>query len=139
MPNDNNRHFGVPNVSAIFSFLKAYNDIEKYVIYIATDAENIRQEAQLNFTNSITSNLPIIHVDRLRKEQADIACEGLFAVLLEQYILSRCDVLLLTRSNMGAMAAYLSKKPQMLFIFYHENRTIFEVSLNEIQQYFKYE
>ena len=139
MPNDNNRHFGVPNVSAIFNFLKTYDDIGKYVIYIATDAENIRREAKTNFTNVLTSDLPIVHVDRVRSQQKDIECKGLFAVLLEQYILSRCDVLLLTRSNMGAMAAYLSKTPQTIFIFYHKNRTIFEVSLNEVQYYFKYE
>ena len=136
MPNDNNRL--VPNVSAIFNFLKTYDDIGKYVIYIATDAENIRREAKTTFTNAFTSDLPIVHVDRVRRQQKEVVCEGLFSVLLEQYILSRCDVLLLTRSNLGAMAAYLSKTPQKIFIFYHANRTIFEVSLNDIQYYFKY-
>ena len=137
MPNDNNRRFGLPNVSAIFNFLKAYDDKEKYAIYIATDAENIRQEAKNNFTNSLTTDLPIVHVDRVRKQQADIACEGVFASFVEQYILSRCDLLLLTHSGFGVMAAYLSTKQQTLFIFYQGNRTIFEVSLNGIQQYFK--
>ena len=138
MPNDNNRHFGVPNVSAIFSFLKTYDDIGQYAIYVATDSENIRQLARTNFTNSLTTSLPIVHVDRVRKQQTEVACEGLFAVLLEQHILSRCDLLLLTRSNMGAMAAYMSSTPQTLYIFYHENRTIFEVTLNGIQHFFQY-
>ena len=138
MPNDVDRHFDVQNVNAIFNFLKNYNDSGKYIIYITTDDEKIRQKTRTIFTNSLTINLPIVHVDRVRTDQAGIACEGLFAVLLEQSILSRCDLLLLTRSNMGAMAAYMSKKQQTLFIIHNENKTIFEVSFKEIQNHFKY-
>ena len=137
IPNDEDRHFDVEDVNPIFNFLKNYDDKRKYIIYVATDYENIRQNAKTNLTNSLISNMPIVHVDRVREDQAGIACEGLFAVLLEQNILSRCDLLLLTRSGMGAMAAYMSKKQQTIFIFYNENRTIFEVSFNDIHTYFE--
>ena len=138
MPNDFDRQFDVQNVNAIFNFLKNYNDSGKYIIYIATDDVKIRQKAKTIFTNSLAINLPIVHVDKVRQDQEGAACKGLFAVLLEQSILSRCDLFLLTRSNMGAMAAYMSTKQQTLFIFYNENRTIFEVSVNQIQTYFKF-
>ena len=137
LPKDNSR-FSARNISAVFRFLKTYDDIEKYAIFIATDSENIRRLVEFNFTNFLSTKLPIVHVDRITKQQATVACTGLFAVLLEQHILSRCDLLLLTRSNMGAMAAYMSSKSQKLYILYHLNQTIFEVTLNEIQRYFKF-
>ena len=138
MPNDNRRRFGVPNITAIFEFLRKFDNPSKYVIYVATDSEEVRESVKGNFTSFVTVDMPVIHVDRYTKSQGSLACTGLFTVLLEQYILSKCDVLLLTRSNLGSMSAYMSTKIQDIFIFHHENRTILNISRNAIQEHFKH-
>ena len=139
IPKDNERHFGVPNVTAILEFLGRFEVPSKYLIYVATDSEEIRNNVKETFVNSVTVDMPVIHIDRYTNAQDSIACNGLFAVLLEQYILSKCDTLLLTRSNMGTMAAYMSTKVQDLFIFYHRNNTIVKITnRSDIQEYYQY-
>ena len=118
IPLDDMLKYGSPNVTYVLEFLHRFEDPSKYVLYVATDSEKIRNNVKKKFVNSITIDMPVIHVDRYAKVQDGVACNGLFTALLEQYILSRCDTLLLTRSNFGAMAAYMSIKVQDLFIYY---------------------
>ena len=132
MPNDSDRK--VPNVSVIFDWLKKYDNRTKYSLFIATDSEDIKNFARSKFTNILVTNLPIVHVDRVRNDQSEIACHGLFSALLEQNLLSRCDVLLLTRSNFGPMAAYMSKRSQQIYI--HKWNRIFQVEFNNVPKLF---
>ena len=136
IPKDNTRT--QPDVIAIFEFLRQFDKSPKYSIYVASDSEEVRESVKGNFTNGYTVDLPIIHVDRYFKDQRSVACDGLYTVLLEQHILSSCDVLILTRSNLGAMAAYMSQKLQEKFIYFAPNQTILPVNVNEIQQYYVY-
>ena len=109
--------YGVPNVTYILEFLHRYKDPSKYVMYVATDSEKVKNNVKKKFVNSntCTIDMPAIHVDRYANVQDGVACSGLFTALLEHYILSKCDTLLLTRSNFGAMAAYMSIKVQDIF------------------------
>ena len=139
IPKDNERHFCVPNVTAALEFLRRFEVPSKYVIYVATDSEEIRNNVKETFVNAFTVDMPVIHIDRYTNAQDSIACNGLFTVLLEQYILSKCDTLLLTRSNFGAMAAYMSTKVQDLFIFYNRNNSIVKINTrSDIQEYYQY-
>ena len=138
IPKDGVRHFGIPNVTAIFKFLSKFDIPSKYIIYVATDSEEVRRGAKGNFTTAVTVDMPIIHIDRYSKTQESLACQGFFTVLLEQYILSECDLLLLTRSNLGSMAAYMSMKEQDIFIFHHTKHTIYKINRTEIQDYYRY-
>ena len=132
MPNDSERR--VPNVSVIFNWLRKFDKPQNYSIFIASDSEDIKTFARTNFTNVLLTKLPIVHVDRVRKDQSNMACEGLFSTFLEQHILSRCDILLLTLSNFGPMAAYMSRKQQTIYI--HKWNTIFEVPFNNVPKLF---
>ena len=136
MPSDVQRRAGPPNVSTIFRFLKTFDIPAKYVIYVASDSDEVRESAKRNFTNSFTVDLPIIHVDRYRSQKA-IACKGLYSVLLEQYLLSKCDVLLVTRSGLGVIAAYMSDNLQDLFLFDLNSQAIVKVTRNEIKDYYR--
>ena len=139
IPTDARRRFGAPNVSSIFEFLRKFDKSSNYTIYVATDSAAVRRRAKESFTHVATVDMPVVHIDRYTKAQDGlVACTGLFTVLLEQYILSKCDVLLLTHSNLGTMAAYMSNKLQDLFIFYRKNRTIVHVDRDALQEYFKY-
>ena len=139
IPTDAKRRFGEPNVSSIFEFLGMFDKSSNYTIYVATDSAAVRRRAKESFINVATVDMPVVHIDRYTKAQDGLeACTGLFTVLLEQYILSKCDILLLTHSNLGTLAAYMSNKLQDLFIFYHKNRTIVHVDRDALQEYFKY-
>ena len=135
IPNDKKKPSVVPNVRKIFGWLKQYDNPAKYAIYIASDSDNVRKLARTNFTNTITTDLPIIHVDKVRKDQANVACHGVFVTLLEQHILSRCHVLLLTPSNFGAMAAYMGQNLQKIFRYHQNNHKIFECNLSQVVTY----
>ena len=132
MPKDVARRAGGPNVSIIFNFLKKFDDSSKYVIYVASDSNDVRKAALGNFTNSFTVDLPIIHVDRLRTKDRELACTGFYTVLLEQLLLARCDSLVLTRSSLGGMAAYISEKKQDLFKFDLESKAVVNITMGQV-------
>ena len=125
----------VPNVKFIFDWLKAYDDLTKYIIYIATDSDDVKKVAKTKLSNTLTIDLPIVHVDLVRSDQKNIACLGMFATLLEQHILAKCNVLLLTASNFGAMAAYMGGDQQKVFRYHHKMHYIMEVNLSQVITY----
>ena len=134
---DLRRRWGAPDINAIFNFLRKYNNPIKYAMYVASDSEEIKQRAKRVFSSVITIDMPIIHIDRYTKKQSKASCQGMKTVVFEQHILSKCNILLLTHSGLGTMAAYLSSMPQQIFIFY-KNQTIFQIARNEIQKYFNF-
>lgn len=136
IPLDNKRKW-TANLTVIFKFLGRFENSSKSTIYVASDSENVRRFAKGNFSSAITVNDPVIHIDRYMKEQSNFTCTGMQTVVLEQYILSMCDVLLLTRSGFGTMAAYISTRPQTIFILL-KNLTIYKVTRNEIQTHFNF-
>ncbi|XP_045209771.2 uncharacterized protein LOC123561459 isoform X2 [Mercenaria mercenaria] len=134
IPGDNNLPKGPPKHKTIFSFLKQYKDSTKYVIYIATDSEDVRYDAVSKFRNVVNVNRTIVHVDRLGgSEKTTDVCEGLYTVLFEQQILSLCDKLLLTRSNFGTIAAYMRGVSKDLFLYQTETDKVFQTNLTNIQ------
>ena len=88
IPEDNIRRAGRPNVTTIIQFLKAYDDPSKYVIYVASDADKIKQYVIEHFTSKFTVDMPILHIDQLSHDKLN-ACEGFYVVFLEQYLLSK--------------------------------------------------
>ena len=122
MPRDKKRRY--PNVELIFQFLEKFDNQSEYVLYVASDSEQTRERAKRTFNNSFTVDLPIVHVDRYVSKRN--ACQGLFTALLEQYLLSKCDIVLLTHGGFGKIATYMSKKQQRVFYVDLENNTIVE-------------
>ena len=101
------------DTSKIWEFLKQYNNSDKYKIYIASDSERIRKQAHARFDNVLHNVGPIVHIDTIKNSKG--VCDGMKKVLIDQNILINCDVLLLTFSGFGRMAASLRQKESGLF------------------------
>ncbi|XP_045163677.2 uncharacterized protein LOC123527998 [Mercenaria mercenaria] len=140
IPEDNKLPRGSPNETLIFNFLKRYSDDRKYAIYIATDSDEVRRLAEANIKSYINMNRKIVHVDRLGnlKKSKEEACEGFYTVLFEQFILSLCDTLILTRSNFGGIAAYIRGISDNLFLYNQKTDEILQSNLTFMQNIFKF-
>jgi hypothetical protein len=137
IPKDEKLLRGSPNVTRILEFLKRYDDPKKYTIYIATDSDSVKQDAQSNLTSYVNINRPIVHVDRRTNESVAEACEGLYTGIFEQFILSLCDTLVLTRSSFGCMSAYMRGVQDNIFLYNPNLQKVDHYNLTEIQRVFK--
>ncbi|XP_045178208.1 uncharacterized protein LOC123538304 [Mercenaria mercenaria] len=140
IPEDNKLPRGTPNETLIFDFLNRYSDDRKYTIYIATDSDEVRRLAEANIRSYININRTIVHVDRLGKlkKYKEEACEGFGTVLFEQFLLSLCDTLVLTRSNFGVIAAYIRGISENLFLYNPKTDEILQSNLTYMQNVFKF-
>ena len=118
-------------VTILFNFLKTFDKLSQYVIYVATDSLDIKKNYTENFTHGVTIAIPVVNIDRFD----DLTCSGFFTILLEQYVFSKCDLLLLTQSGYGEISAYMSDKPQDIFYFSHTKQEILKIRLDEIRHY----
>ena len=100
------------NISAIWQFLKRYDKVD-HVIYIASDSDAVKEAAKLKFSKRLV-DIPgrIMHIDIMADDED---CSGFRKVVLDFYVLSTCDVLLVTRSGFGRLASYLRDKTSGLF------------------------
>ncbi|XP_045178206.2 uncharacterized protein LOC123538301 isoform X2 [Mercenaria mercenaria] len=140
IPGDNKLPRGTPNETLIFDFLKQYNDDRKYAIYIATDSDEVRRLAEESIKSYININRTIVHVDRLGKlkKYKEESCEGFYTVIFEQFMLSLCDTLVLTRSNFGGIAAYIRGISDNLFLYNQKTDIILPSNLTYMQRIFKF-
>ncbi|KAL3857858.1 hypothetical protein ACJMK2_012488 [Sinanodonta woodiana] len=99
----------------IWDFLLRYNDKQKYKIYVATDMNETKEYAMKLFRDQTFDTVGII--DQMHRSKS---CEVFRRVIVEQEILSRCDILLLTRSTMGIIAAFMRNKNHGLYCFFKE-------------------
>ena len=118
---------GNANISTIFEFLDKFNDTRKYAIYIATDSDGIKQEAKMRFRNFVYVDREIVHIDRVHGSVKD-ACGGLYTAIMEQTILTKCDILLLTKSGFGEIAGCVRGHSKNLFMF--KNKDVEPIQLD---------
>ena len=72
----------------------------------------IRAQAAKELPNYVNFNKTIVHVDKkgLSREEG---CEGLYVTVLEQDVLSMCDVLVISKSGYSQMAIYRRRENQI--------------------------
>ena len=105
------------SVNIVWDFLRRYNDSSLYKIFVTADSEDVRREAKRYFPQQIIDTEgKIVHVDFYRRSSPTI-CQGVEKVLLDQYILSRCDVLIHSRSYFGENAARLKTDRSEIYVF----------------------
>ena len=138
IPKDHKLLRGAPNDTRILEFLKRYDHSRKYAIYIATDSDEVRRDALANIKSYININRQIVHVDRRMNLTAVESCEGLYSATFEQFILTLCDTLVLTRSGFGAMSAYMRGVSDNIFLYNPNTRTVGKYNLTDIQRIFKF-
>ncbi|XP_069114159.1 uncharacterized protein [Argopecten irradians] len=94
------------SLKVVWSFLDNFNS-SSYNIFIATDDDSVRHGARDRYRDrcvDIKGN--ILHIDQTSYRQGDV-CEGFKKQLLDFLFLTTCDVLVLSNSGFGMMAAYL--------------------------------
>lgn len=108
------------SVGAVWKFLQKYNDSSTYKIFVTTDSQIVRQSAKKLFSKQIVDvEGAIVHVDSYEPGRDEFACGGFEKALLDQHVLSLCDVLVISRGGFGFNAIYVRKKSSSIFIFHN--------------------
>lgn len=131
IPHDNAKGNRMPIYPKIIQFLQTFNDSGKYAVFVATDSAEVRAACYSNISNYISLNKSIVHVDRLGGMEKNSACEGLYNAILEQRLLSKCKILLLTQSNFGGIASYLRGRGE-LYMYDANSHAIEQIQLEEM-------
>ncbi|XP_069131598.1 uncharacterized protein [Argopecten irradians] len=114
------KHTDEKQVKHIWHFLKTIEEKDNYSIFVATDAQFVRNTAKALFNQFLEVDGRILHIDRRPNGQGIV--DGYRKVVLDFFVLTKCDVLVLTKSGFGMMAAYLNTKDSDLYCL-----TLYEV------------
>ncbi|XP_046543733.1 uncharacterized protein LOC124253928 [Haliotis rubra] len=115
LPNDSPNRNSIESVDALWEFLDPYVK-NATRIFIATDSMEVRELARKRFgKKTLDSGGTIIHIDRQRKSGS--ACDGFETAILEQLILTKCHVLVVSASNFSIRGAFLRGTNDKLFMF----------------------
>ncbi|XP_070208664.1 uncharacterized protein [Littorina saxatilis] len=108
----------VEQLEALVTFLTPYNSSSNRVLF-TSDSPAMTRLAQARFA-AVTLHFqgPVQHVDRA---SGNDVCGGLGRAIVEQAALSLCDVLVISESGLGRIAAFLRDTDRDLFIF-HDGR-----------------
>lgn len=120
IPNDSEVRNTLSTIKPLWKFLQHFKDPKKYRIFVPSDSEIVRNKVLQNFGSlAVDVKGDIMHID---KSQVEDGCVGFEKVLADQYLLSTCDVLVLTYSVFGKSAAYMRRSNHDLYFM--ENGTI---------------
>ncbi|XP_067652025.1 uncharacterized protein [Haliotis asinina] len=121
VPTDTEQFNSFESVKAVWDFLKPYNDASKYRIFVTSDSEDVRKAAKTVFPKTIVDmEGNIVHVERTNGASV---CDGFAKVILDQLILSTCDVLVISRSGLARIAAWYRGKKEDVYCFSKANVT----------------
>ncbi|KAK6174406.1 hypothetical protein SNE40_017690 [Patella caerulea] len=113
VPSDSEVRNNIANIQILWNFYKKFNDSSKYRIFITTDSENVRQKAKQLFPGVFMDIAgKIVHVERSRGSDV---CEGFKKVILDQVVLSLCDVLVVSKSGFGRIGAFFRQNENSLY------------------------
>ncbi|CAC5374015.1 unnamed protein product [Mytilus coruscus] len=106
------------HVKNIFAFLDNYNDKSNFTLYIASDSEDIKNQARKRYLNFASLNRHVVHIDKTND-----ACDGMYTAIFEQLVLSRADVLVMTQSGFSRMAAYIRGKFDEIYLYHAKDKS----------------
>ncbi|XP_067687017.1 uncharacterized protein [Haliotis asinina] len=115
-PNDNKNPRGatMQDVQKIWNFFRNFSDPSAYKIFVTSDSETVMQEARKLFPSQIMeSEGKVFHMELGTDRKS--RCDGWKKVILDQHVLMSCDVLVLTFSGVGRVAAYVRGTPKGLY------------------------
>ncbi|GAB1603084.1 uncharacterized protein LOC115215651 isoform X1 [Argonauta hians] len=116
IPGDEPRN-AMSDLHVVWNFLSKYNNTNRYKIFITTDSDEVRTLAAEKFASQFVYNSgEIIHVDKPYHGKNNV-CDNVMKVIMDQYILTKCDTLLVSRSYFGENAAIMRKNKKNTFIF----------------------
>ncbi|XP_050408764.1 uncharacterized protein LOC126823798 isoform X2 [Patella vulgata] len=116
IPSDTVIRNDIDHVIKILDFFRKYDDPKLFRIFVTTDAEQVRVKVKQSFPDVVIDTEGVIaHVDREQDQKK--SCEGFRKVILDQHILSTCNVLVISYSGVGRHAAWIRGTPTDLFCF----------------------
>ncbi|KAK6187547.1 hypothetical protein SNE40_005545 [Patella caerulea] len=117
LPNDLPR-INISSIEKLWTFLHSFENSSK--IFIATDNEEVRVSAKKTFgPRYFDTGGKIVHIDRQRGSKE--ACLGFETAIIDQIILSSCDVLVISPSNFSVRAAMLKELLKSIYVFSGKN------------------
>ncbi|XP_041375915.1 uncharacterized protein LOC121388585 [Gigantopelta aegis] len=116
VPSDTESFNTLKSVDAAWDFIRGLGDLNKHKLFVTSDSEQVRENSKKLFpSNIVDTKGRILHVERYGKPEG--LCEGVAKVLLDQRILSTCDVLVISRSGFAMIGAWMRTKLDDLYCF----------------------
>ncbi|ESP01042.1 hypothetical protein LOTGIDRAFT_238385 [Lottia gigantea] len=113
LPNDPARN-NLTSVPKLWDFMDKFDKAN--TIFVATDNIEVRDSARRRFTKRyFDSEGKILHIDRQKGMDAD--CLGFETSIIDQIILSKCKVLIVSNSGFSIRAAIFRNNAKDLYIF----------------------
>uniref|UniRef100_A0A2C9L4T6 GT23 domain-containing protein n=1 Tax=Biomphalaria glabrata TaxID=6526 RepID=A0A2C9L4T6_BIOGL len=113
------------DIPVLFNFMKTKDINSSALFFIATDYIAVRNLAKDFFgTQYIDYGGLISHIDRQRSDKD--SCQGFESALLDQAILSLCDVLVISRSGFSIKAAHLRNSTAPVYVIDNKEVIVFE-------------
>ncbi|OWF42012.1 uncharacterized protein LOC110461744 [Mizuhopecten yessoensis] len=106
------KHTDEKQLIHIWNLLKTM-EASNYSIFIATDAEFVQRRARTLFKHLLETEGRVLHIDR--SAEGDGVVGGYKKVVVDFFVLTKCDVLVLTLSGFGIMSSYLNTKVSQLY------------------------
>ncbi|XP_067654152.1 uncharacterized protein [Haliotis asinina] len=114
IPNDGQQINSLPSVKHLWAFLSEFHNASR--VFIATDSMDVRLSARKYFgAREIDTDGLVLHVDRQGNKPN--AIWGFETALLDQAVLSRCPVLVVSKGGFSVRAAMMSHLDQELYEF----------------------
>ncbi len=122
IPRDGRRTHSRPDVESVVLFLKKQLQMAGSCrVFIATDSDEARAVFKRAFPEHfIDIEGQIVHIDRTTG--GDV-CSGMEKAILDEYILSTCDTLVMSRSGFSRIAAIVRVSDERLFLAKQKNIT----------------
>ncbi|XP_059147840.1 uncharacterized protein LOC131935463 [Physella acuta] len=106
------------DIPVLFEFMSSKDTTGNAMFFVATDYVNLRIQAYNYFRGRVLDfGAKIVHTDRPAHD--DDQCGGFEDALVDQFLLSLCDVLVLCRSGFSRMAFYMRNSIDPVYIFEH--------------------
>ncbi|XP_046572941.1 uncharacterized protein LOC124280973 [Haliotis rubra] len=121
------------DVELIWNFLRQYNDIMRYKVFVTSDSEDVRNNAKILFPRQIIDTGMSVY--DIEDNPDALGCQGLEKAIYDQHVLMTCDVLVLTFSGDGRLAAYVRGTSEGLFCVVDHRLT--ECSPSELKTLYK--
>ncbi|XP_067648978.1 uncharacterized protein [Haliotis asinina] len=122
IPSDGLRTYSRPDSESVVLFLKEQVKMAGSCrVFIATDSDEARVVFKQAFPEHfIEIEGRIVHIDRIHGSDV---CSGMEKAILDEYILSTCDTLIMSKSGFSRMAAIVRGSDNGLFLATQKNIT----------------
>lgn len=118
------KSFKLEYLPTLFKFMLSKDVRGDAKFFVATDYDHVRSESVKFFGNrTIDYGGKIVHIDRQRSEHS--ACVGFEVALMDQLILSLCDILVVCKSGFSINASYMSKSVGQIYFMKDGNIDLF--------------